>query len=96
MPAHPRRRPQDTYETAFYGYLKGGMGRLTNDQRTVLAAGAGDIQNALSVGTNSAGGYLVPPGYRDEFIVQMKNYGRVQDVATVINTDSGSRSSGRR
>jgi HK97 family phage major capsid protein len=81
--------PQDTYESAFYGYLKGGMARLTNDQRLVLEKGAGEIQNALSVGTNTAGGYLVPPGYRDEFIVQMKNYGRVQDVATVIYTDSG-------
>ena len=51
------------------------MAALSTDERTVLAAGAGDIKNALSVGTNSAGGYLVPPGYRDEFIVQMKNYG---------------------
>lgn len=85
----PQPEATITYDRAFAGYLKGGMAGLSSDERTVLAAGAGDIKNALSVGTTTAGGYLVPPGYRDEFIIQMKNYGRVQDVATVINTDSG-------
>lgn len=75
-----------TYDKAFASYLKGGVGRMTSDEQNVLSTG---FQNALAVGTNSAGGYLVPPGYRDEFIIQMKNYGRVQDVATVVKTDSG-------
>jgi HK97 family phage major capsid protein len=78
-----------TYDKVFTKYLKGGMGRLTSDEQGVLAAGYAEIQNALAVGTNSAGGYLVPPGWRDEFIVQMKAFGNVQAVAQVIETDSG-------
>lgn len=76
-----------TYDKAFASYLKGGLGKMSVEEQRVIQTGS--PQNALSVGTNTAGGYLVPPGYRDEFIIQMKNYGRVQDVATVINTDSG-------
>jgi HK97 family phage major capsid protein len=80
---------ENAYDSAFFAYLKRGMNRLSPAQQDALAGGAGDIQNALSVGTNTAGGYLVPPGYRDEFIIQMKDYGAVQNVAQVLNTDSG-------
>lgn len=75
-----------TYDRAFNSYLKGGVGRMTGEEQNVLAGG---FQNALSVGTAAAGGYLVPPGYREEFIVQMKDYGAVREVAQVISTDSG-------
>lgn len=91
----PERPGQDngdgdvTYERAFTGYLKRGMGGLTSDERAMLATGYSEELRALSVGTPSAGGYLVPPGYRNEFIVQMKDYGAVREVAQVITTDSG-------
>lgn len=75
-----------TYDKAFASYLKGGIARMSADEQQVIQKG---FQNALSVGTNSAGGYLVPPGYRQEFIVQMKDYGAVREVAQVISTDSG-------
>jgi len=81
-----------TYESVFNRYLARGMGRLTAEEQNVLASGHVDpsgISNALSVGTDSAGGYLVPAGWRDEFVVQMLAYGNVQAVAQVIRTASG-------
>jgi HK97 family phage major capsid protein len=85
-----RESDEPTYEESFNNYLKGGIGSLRADQRKVLQDGHSDaLKNALSVGTNSAGGYLVPPGYRQEFIVQMKDFGAVREVAQVISTDSG-------
>ncbi len=85
-------RPAEKYVNAFGSYLRGGHMNLGREEREILAsAGApsADFRNALSVGTSSAGGYLVPPGWRDEFIIQMKAYGAVQDVAQVIRTDGG-------
>jgi HK97 family phage major capsid protein len=81
----------ERYERAFTNMLKRGASGLDVEERQALAGGLSDDPEirALSVGTNSAGGYLVPPGYRDEFIVQMKDYGAVQNVAQVITTDSG-------
>lgn len=84
--------PAERYDNAFGAYLRGGMLNLRGDDRTVLENAGGDLngfRNALSVGTSTAGGYLVPPGWRDEFIVQMKDYGAVQEVAQVIRTDGG-------
>lgn len=84
--------PAERYDNAFGAYLRGGMMNLRGDDRDVLENVGGDLsgfRNALSVGTNSAGGYLVPPGWRDEFIIQMKDYGAVQAVAQVIRTDAG-------
>lgn len=84
--------PLERYENAFGAYLRGGERNLRGDDRAVLENAGGDLngfRNALSVGTNSAGGFLVPPGWRDEFIIQMKEYGAVQNVAQVIRTDAG-------
>lgn len=81
----------DEYRQAFGSYLKRGIGRMSEDERSTLERGVSNDPEvrALSVGTNSAGGYLVPPGYRQEFIVQMKDYGQVQSVSQVIETESG-------
>lgn len=81
--------PEVTYDRVFANYLRRGLTNLEPAERNVLATGYSDISNALSVGTSSAGGYLVPQGYRDELIRQMKDYGAVQEVAQVIETDSG-------
>lgn len=79
------------YRDAFESYVKRGMSRMTDKERNTLERGASTDPEirALSVGTNSAGGFLVPPGWRDEFIVQLKDYGAVQEVAQVITTESG-------
>lgn len=79
------------YRSAFTAYLRGGVQQLSGEQRQVLTRGIGNDPEirAQSVGTTTAGGYLVPPGFRDEFIKTMKDYGSVQAVAQVITTDTG-------
>ena len=81
----------EEYGTAFRSYLRGGVQQLDPEQRKVLARGfnADPEIRAQSVGTTTAGGYLVPPGFRDEFIKTMKDFGSVQRVAQVITTDTG-------
>jgi HK97 family phage major capsid protein len=44
---------------------------------------------ALTVGTDSSGGYFVPDLFRNIVQRTMKEFGGVRDVATVITTDSG-------
>lgn len=92
--ATPAERTDDldkAHRSAFAAYLRGGIANLTPEQRqTMLQHQSNDPElRAQAVGTNSAGGYLVPAEYRDEFIVKMKDYGAVINVATVITTDTG-------
>lgn len=44
---------------------------------------------ALTVGTDSSGGYTVPDQFRNTVQTAMKEFGGVREVATVITTDSG-------
>lgn len=48
-----------------------------------------DIQRAQSEGTSSAGGYLVPEGFRALIVERMKAFGGVQAGSTVITTATG-------
>ena len=50
---------------------------------------AGPELRALSVGTDSAGGYAVPTGFRTKITERLKYYMPVRKVAEVISTDSG-------
>lgn len=81
----------EAYRTAFRSYLRYGMEELSTEQKQILRKGFVDSKElrAQGVGTNSAGGYLVPAGFRDNLIRTMKAYGSVLDVATFIETDSG-------
>ena len=76
------------YETAFEDYVRHGFATMSTEHRQALQSGF-NIENALSVGTGTSGGYTVPPGFRDVLIETMKWYGSVRSVATVIQTDSG-------
>jgi len=80
---------QEQYEAAFEAYVRRGVTNLSMDQRAALQSGFTTVENALSAGGTSAGGYTVPPGFRDVLIETMKWYGSVRSVATVIQTDSG-------
>jgi HK97 family phage major capsid protein len=44
---------------------------------------------AQSEGTNTAGGYLVPTGFRDKLVERMKEYGGIANVAETFTTSSG-------
>lgn len=74
------------YERAFDGYLRRGASQLSHDQRSVLDKY--EFRD-LSVGTNTAGGYTVPPGFAQRITDAMKAYGGMLEVANVIDTDSG-------
>jgi len=47
------------------------------------------LVRAQSVGTNSAGGYLVPTDLQKTIIEKMVQFGGIRNLATVISTDTG-------
>lgn len=83
--------PDAVYRRAFEGYVTRGIQELEVELRDALRRGwmPDKEGRAQAVGTNSAGGYLVPQGFRQQIIEKMKAYGAVMDAATVLNTDTG-------
>jgi len=81
------------YEEVFWRFMRFGGSDLDTDQRQLLRSGwrqFDDTQKrAQGVGTNSAGGYFVPQGFRQIIVETMKFFGAVRSVAQVITTDSG-------
>jgi HK97 family phage major capsid protein len=71
--------------------MRGGLEHCDIEQRQMLMAHFDSSKElrAQGIGTNSAGGYLVPPGFRNVLIKTMKAYGGLLNEAQVINTDSG-------
>lgn len=74
------------YERAFDAYCRRGIGNMNAEQRSVLEKGE---VRAQSIGTNSAGGFTVPPGFLQKITDAMKAFGGMLDSANVISTDSG-------
>ncbi len=59
-------------------------------RRVGLSPGTRSLETrALSVGTTDAGGYSVPDELMRAFVEVQKWYGRVENLATVLNTGSG-------
>ncbi len=83
--------PQAAYDRAFLAFLRNGLLDLTPEDREALKAGyrTDVVKNAAGVGTGAAGGYLVPPAFRDKLLEVMKYFGPMLDVAEVIYTDTG-------
>lgn len=50
-----------------------------------------DVQNALSIGTDSEGGYLVPDEYEKKLVESLQDEVFFRNLATVIRTSSGDR-----
>lgn len=50
-----------------------------------------EIQNALSIGTDSEGGYLVPDEYEKKLVEALEDEVFFRSIATVIKTSSGDR-----
>ena len=72
---------------AYAKWLRGGMEALSQDERAALAPGA--IQNTMSVGTNSQGGYTVATEVATQVLDALKAYGGMRAVAEVIQTSMG-------
>ena len=50
-----------------------------------------EVQNALSIGTDSEGGFLVPDEYEKKLVEALEDQVFFRNLATVINTSSGDR-----
>ncbi|AIJ26366.1 phage major capsid protein [Amycolatopsis methanolica] len=76
------------YSEAFERYMRGGMDRLSGEQRQLLMENFSELR-AQGVSTDTAGGYLVPEGFRAVMSETMKAFGGLLNVATVITTSTG-------
>ena len=71
------RRATEEYKRAFW-----------NGMRNRISY---DVQNALSIGTDSEGGYLVPDEYEKKLVESLQDEVFFRSLATVIRTSSGDR-----
>lgn len=81
---------EDRYEQAFGTYLRRGAGALTHDQQNLLQEGRAEVR-AQGVGTDAAGGYLVPEGFRNQLTEALKAFGGLMGDINVITTSTGNR-----
>lgn len=92
-PAGPEQEPADrAYAAAFTQYMRGGIQSLSYDDQKALRAGWVDepsIKNAAGVGTGAAGGYTVPPAFRQKIIETITFVASMRQLAEVITTDTG-------
>lgn len=81
----------ERYERAFGELIRNGLADLEPEDKRAVMAGFRDPKEmrALGVGTASAGGYTVPPGFRDTMVETMKSFGGMLQVAEILTTDSG-------
>src|SRR5690606_7379133 len=72
------------YEAAFGRFVRGGLDQLAPEERSLMFE-----HRAQAEGTPSAGGYLVPPGYRAVMTDSMKAFGGLLNLANVVTTATG-------
>lgn len=75
---HSGAKADDTLERAFTSYLRTGQ---VNQDLTEL--------RAQQVGTDSEGGFLVPPGFRQKLVEVQKAFGGLAAEVDSFSTDSG-------
>ena len=76
--AQRQGRASDEYKTAFWGMIR----------NRVATPG---VMNALQVGTDSEGGYLVPDEYERTLVQGLEEENVLRSLCTVIQTSSGDR-----
>lgn len=77
------------YDRIFDSFLRNGVNDMDPEDRAFMRAKFSTIENAAGVGSGAAGGYTVPPEFRDKFVETLKYYGPMLRLAEVIQTDSG-------
>lgn len=80
------------YSEAFARYMRAGMSGLDyEDQKVLNSRFLKDdaIKNAAGVGTGAAGGYTVPPAFRQKIVEQLKYMAVMRQLAEVITTETG-------
>jgi HK97 family phage major capsid protein len=90
----PEGDTEADYRAAFELWTRFGNEELTGEQRSILrrAAMSDDVRKELraaGVGTGSAGGFTVPPAFRDKLIETLKFYSGVRQEAEIIRTETG-------
>lgn len=88
--ADQRAMQEQADAKVFSKWLRHGMEALNMDERGVMQRHmAPAIQAAQSVGTTTAGGFLVPQSFSDRLEVAMKFFGGMLQEAETIDTDNG-------
>lgn len=79
------------YAAAFGAYMRGGMDQLTGEQRALMGQHLDSSPELRAQATTpgSAGGFLIPPGYRAVMTEALKAYGGLYNLANVITTGTG-------
>jgi HK97 family phage major capsid protein len=84
------------YGRVFDSWVRGGMEDLDREDRQLLIRNTYKLSKeeqaelrASATSPGSAGGYLIPPGYREIIIERMKAFGGLMAYATIINTSTG-------
>lgn len=89
-PAQTDASNEEDYRKAFVDYVVGGIANLDSEKRGVLRSGwVAPESRAQGVGVTTAGGYLIPQGFRAKLVETMKAFGAVAEVAEVISTNTG-------
>lgn len=70
-------RASDSYRTAFWGAMRNKMNP--------------SVQNALQIGMDSEGGFLVPDEYENQLIQALQEANILRNLCSVINTSHGDR-----
>lgn len=78
----------ERYARAFGTYLRRGMSRLSAEDRELIEAQYTELRDQ-STQVDTAGGYLVPDGYRNKMVETIKSYGGLAQLAETIITDTG-------
>lgn len=78
------------YTDAFNTWMRKGERALSHDQQTVLHKGWQEApQGAAGVGTGAAGGFTVPPAFRQKIIERITFVASMRQLAEVVTTDTG-------
>ncbi|KAA0017113.1 phage major capsid protein [Salinicola corii] len=81
---------QDKERHIFTAWMRGGADNLNEEQRQhVQQQRQRMLQNSMSTGTGSEGGYLAPDQFSGELLQALKAFGGMREVSQVIQTNSG-------
>jgi len=84
----------ERYASAFGRFVRAtnGIAGLSDEDRQLVQSGfvqGEQYRNAAGVGTGSAGGYMVPPAFRDKIVEAMLAYGPMLSLAESFSTTTG-------
>lgn len=85
----------DREKAAYSHFVRYGMHNMPDDLRTIANSsfraptGPANINNALSTGVDTAGGYIVPTDYSAQIVEAQLAFGGMIEVADVITTSTG-------